>query len=452
MPPTVPVAGAPDGCDGALKHRAAHDDDACMTGSTTTAARARPASDRAWHVLALAVAAVAAVEAAFRFGDPGDYPVDAKASVDALARGDVAHAFSEPALMGPISIVLRAPVVALADLLSAGGLATYRAGAAACLLVVAFLAWRLALAARSPSRTGVVVVLLVVLAVLNPASVAAVRYGHPEEALCAALCVAAVVLARHDRVLAAAVLLGLALATKQWAVLAVAPALLAAAPGSRLRLGLVSLGVGALAMLPTLVVDLHGFGKVTHQVSQTGLNVVRTTWWFPLAQRESVPLSLPHGYPDSFVFYRAPDWLGTLAHPIIVGIAVPVALIVYRRRGAIGCRDSALAALALLLLLRCTLDPVDNAYYHLPLLLALLAWETTSTTRTLPVVTLLTAAALWVTYDVVEAAVQPAVASAVYGAWTVALFAYLVSRLGLRAPRQAEPGYSGPVRLRLRSQ
>ena len=31
--------------------------------------------------------------------------------------------------------------------------------------------------------------------------------------------------------------------------------------------------------------------------------------------------------------------------------------------------------LAILALLRCALDPVDNAYYHLPLLLALLGWD-----------------------------------------------------------------------------
>jgi uncharacterized membrane protein len=59
--------------------------------------------------------------------------------------------------------------------------------------------------------------------------VAAVRLGHPE-ALTAALCVLAVVLARRDHWVVAAVVLGLAIATKQWAVVAIVPALLAA-PG-----------------------------------------------------------------------------------------------------------------------------------------------------------------------------------------------------------------------------
>ena len=37
--------------------------------------------------------------------------------------------------------------------------------------------------------------------------------------------------------------------------------------------------------------------------------------------------------------------------------------------------DDALGLLALLFLLRCLLDPVDNAYYHVPFLLSLTAWE-----------------------------------------------------------------------------
>ena len=58
------------------------------------------------------------------------------------------------------------------------------------------------------------------LAILTPASRAAVESGHPEEMLAAALCVIAL-LVSDRRPLWAGVALGLALATKQWAVLAV---------------------------------------------------------------------------------------------------------------------------------------------------------------------------------------------------------------------------------------
>ena len=58
--------------------------------------------------------------------------------------------------------------------------------------------------------------------------------------------------------------------------------------------------------------------------------------------------------------------------------------------------DDVLALLALLFLLRCLLDPVDNAYYHVPFLLALVAWEGL-TRRGPPVVSLLSSAAIYYT-------------------------------------------------------
>jgi len=66
------------------------------------------------------------------------------------------------------------------------------------------------------------------LAVINPVTFRALHWGHPEELLTAALCVGAVLAALRNRQIVAAVLLGLALASKQWAVLAVLPVLLAA--------------------------------------------------------------------------------------------------------------------------------------------------------------------------------------------------------------------------------
>ena len=69
------------------------------------------------------------------------------------------------------------------------------------------------------------------LCLVNPLTWEAIRLGHPEELLGGALCVGAVLAALRGRTLPAAVLLGLALATKQWAVIAVLP-VLAAAPGA----------------------------------------------------------------------------------------------------------------------------------------------------------------------------------------------------------------------------
>ena len=53
---------------------------------------------------------------------------------------------------------------------------------------------------------------------------------------------------------------------------------------------------------------------------------------------------------------------------------MPLGLLFWRRRRLLR-REDALGLLALLLLLRCVLDPWNNDYYHAPFLLALLAWE-----------------------------------------------------------------------------
>ena len=55
--------------------------------------------------------------------------------------------------------------------------------------------------------------------------------------------------------------------------------------------------------------------------------------------------------------------------------------------------DDALALLALLFLVRCLVDPVDNASHYVPFLLSLLAWEGL-VRRRLPLVSILTSATI----------------------------------------------------------
>jgi hypothetical protein len=90
------------------------------------------------------------------------------------------------------------------------------------------------------------------------------------------------------------------------------------------------------------------------------------------------------------------------------------------------------------------LDPVDNAYYHVPLLLSLVAWEVLARAR-LPVVSALTAAAAWVTFDRIEPVVRPEVTNAFYLAWTAGLAMYVVYAL-LTSNRPV----ATPSRLRIR--
>ena len=83
---------------------------------------------------------------------------------------------------------------------------------------------------------------IVAFSILNPANLHAIGDGHPEEILGAALCVAALISASEDRsLLVTGTLLGLAVGTKQWALLAIGPVLLAA-PRGRIRIGLLGSG------------------------------------------------------------------------------------------------------------------------------------------------------------------------------------------------------------------
>jgi hypothetical protein len=115
--------------------------------------------------------------------------------------------------------------------------------------------------------------------------------------------------------------------------------------------------------------------------------------------------------------------------------AFPLTVIAYRR----GVRaEDALPLLALLFLVRCVFDPVDNYYYHLPLLMALLAWDV-KMQRRLPYTTLAASVSLIVTNSFLVGTAS----SAFYLAWTAALAVFLVSVLrrltvaGSRAVDQA---------------
>jgi hypothetical protein len=177
-----------------------------------------------WLVgLLLAVAAGLAAR-----GNLGDYPRDAAPAIDALAHGRINDALAHQPLMGTFSVLLRAPFVAVVQAGHGSELLRYRVGVFPCLVAAGLLGVLLAKARNNGWRPQIVSVVIVVLSVANPASQDAVVFGHPEEALTTPLCVSAVALAYRGHVSPDAVALSLRLATKQWAVLAVAPTLMAA--------------------------------------------------------------------------------------------------------------------------------------------------------------------------------------------------------------------------------
>ena len=118
-----------------------------------------------------------------------------------------------------------------------------------------------------------------------------------------------------------------------------------------------------------------------------------------------------------------PAWLAPLTRPLIVALGLVLALTWWLRGGSGRNRDDALLVLALALLLRCMLDPWDLVYYHLPLVVALAAWEAVRG-RGLPVLATVVTAACWISFEVYDArtGIGPYV---VYLAWTLPLGACL---------------------------
>jgi hypothetical protein len=326
-------------------------------------------------------ALVGAVSAwiALAVGGTGDYAGDAGLPVYALAHGDFSTYLSIHGFVGPFAIALQAPFAALAR---GGQLAEYRWACFPCLLAVGFLGLYLAALARRRGASSLAQWLIAALCLVNPLTFEALRSGHPEEILTAALAVGAIALAAEGRESRAAVVLGLAIASKQWAVIAILPVLMAL-PARRLRAAAIAAAVAFVLFLPGLIAAPTAFVSTQGSAASTGHVVDPWNVWYPFA--EVVTKTFGSG-PDRLVaqVHEAPPLVGRLAHPLIVllALAVPLGLALRRRRLGVSGAD-AMALFALLALLRCALDPVDNLYYHEPFLLALLGWDAIAT-RGLP--------------------------------------------------------------------
>jgi Glycosyltransferase family 87 len=321
-----------------------------------------------------------------------DYDSEARPAFDALYVGH----FSQFLHLAPVyggSLLLRAPFVLIPRLWGGGELSIFRAAAAPCLAAAAVLGVWLASQLRAGNRRRFEAVLALLLCVANPITFTALRYGHPEELLGGVLCVAAVLAATRDRPIWAGVLLGLAVANKDWALLAVGPVLIAL-PDRRPRALLAAAGVAAAVLAPFLLADSSGFAGQAKSATQTGaLFNPWQVWWF--LGSHAHPVLNASG--TVRVGYRVPPgWVESVAHPLIIAITVPLTLVCVwlRRRGGYRPAHEALLLLVLVLLLRFVLDPWDISYYPLPFLLALLVWETLAHDR-LPVLALVGSFAAW---------------------------------------------------------
>ncbi len=342
----------------------------------------------------------------------GDYAVELRPAIGALIHGHLADFATRSPVYGG-SIWPRAPFVLIAHALGGGDLALYRAGALACMLAAAALAWALEARMRAAGRPWTDRLAVVLIVIGAPVILRTLRDGHPEDVLAAVLSVACVLAALRDRPALAGVALGLAVAGKPWAILAAGPALVAA-PGRRARLCAFAIGSAAAVVLP--IVLLAGGTPASAQpavLTSTGrLFHPQQLFWV-----------LREAHPNGG--FTGPAWLEPLTHPLIVLLSIPLSVLFAVRRRP---REDALLLLALLLLLRCELDPWNNAYYAVPLVLALVTWEAL-TRPGLPVLALSVSALTWLSFVKLPQLLGWDAQAAAYLAWTVPLTAVIAAAL-----------------------
>jgi hypothetical protein len=371
-----------------------------------------------------------------------DYSIEAEPALQALRHGRLAE-FGHLAPSYGGSLILRAPFAFLSDLWGGGGLALFRSMAVPCLAAVAFLAVMLWSRSRVSGAGRGAAVLVLLLCAANPLIQRALRTGHPEDLLGAALCVGAVLAGGARRPALAGALVGLAVANKPWAVLAAVPVALALGHGTgragesvarwrviatdpRLRAAAVAGVVGAAVLAP---LALLGGGAIEEagSVARTSGAILKPwqVWWF-LGDHAGT-LYDAFGNPRPVGYRTPPAWLGEIARPIVVLVPMLLSVVCAIRLRRRPWHD-ALLLLALVFLLRCVLDPWNVSYYALPFLFALLAWEVHARGG-LPRLTLLATLLTWMTCDWLPAFVNPDVQSLAYVTWSVPFALALAWRL-----------------------
>jgi hypothetical protein len=346
-----------------------------------------------WTVFAV-VGAVGMVWAHTWRASVNDYAFEAAPAFTALLHGHLASFLAlAPAYGG--SLELRAPFALIASLAGAGELEIFRASAVPCALAAAGLGVWLVMQMERRGSGLVARGCVLCICVLNPITYEALAFGHPEELLGAALCVGAVLCAAADRPVWAGLLLGLAIGNKEWALVGVGPVLVAL-PSGHFKALAVAGAVAALMLVPIVLAAPGGLaGSTGRLATKTGDSFYpQQVWWFLGHRLHWVPAMAPTIRDGS---RTVPAWLDGRAHLIIVGVMPPLSLLYHRSKRA---SRSPLLLLALLLLLRCILDPWDAVYYPLPFILALVSWESVAMADRVPIRSLAAIAATLIVFVV----------------------------------------------------
>jgi hypothetical protein len=339
------------------------------------------------NLLAAALACLPAAVLAMTVSSNGDYASglptgdDPSGTIEALLHGNLAAAAHAQPVMGLTSILLRLPFVGLASILGGGTMLKYRFGVFACAWVAGLVAVQVSQMARERGGSDFVAGLLLILLVLSPLTVGGMLKGHPEELLGGALCLAAVLAGISDRPVLAGLLLGLALGTKEWALVAVFPVGLACRRDWR-RMLVVAAAVAAPLALALPLADPHAFIAASRIVGSYRY-IVPSSWLWPFRQAQLITTIAG---PNTATVHVLPlglnrnqvAWLPLLA-------AVPITWRYRRLQSQLHATDL-IGVLALLFLIRCTLDPWYHTYYAVPCIGAMLTWELLGTRR-LPLAT-----------------------------------------------------------------
>jgi hypothetical protein len=367
-----------------------------------------------------------------------DYEVEALPAFATLAHGHLGEFLRlAPAYGG--SLIERAPF-AMSPLLWGGGdIAIYRMAALPCLLAAAMLGVWMFARMRSEARPPLARMVALGLCVANPLTLRALEVGHPEELIGACMCVAAVLLAGAERPLWAGLMLGLAIANKEWALLATGPVLLALPARRRPACAASALMSAAVVLAPLALIGSSGFATATRGAASPSGTIFQPwqLWWFLGHHGPAV-----HGlFGSAKPGYRTgPAWTSAIAHPLILlsGAGVSAALwLRERRRGATSVR-TALLALTLIMLLRCLLDTWDTEYYLLPFVFALLAWEVRGARERPPLLALSSTALAWLSFQWLPSHVSADLQAAFFLTWSLALALMLAGKL-LEPRRRGEP-------------
>ncbi len=369
-----------------------------------------------------------------------DYGVEVQPALEALAGGHVLRFLELSPVYGG-SLIERAPFALAPGLWGGGPLAVYRMVALPCLLAAAALAVWLVAGMRRERRSRLARAVALSVCVANPVTLVALETGHPEELLGAVLCVTAALLAcapevSRRRAVTAGIALGFAIANKQWALVALGPVLLALPRRRRRPFLLASIGLAAAILAPLLAAASGHFADGARAAAAPASTVFQPQqlWWFLGRHGGLVHGLFGEGKPG---YRTGPAWSGAVSHPAVLAAGTLIAAVLWARTRSrrLGERET-LLALALVLLARCVLDTWDTAYYTLPFLLAMLAYEARCTERP-PILSLSASALVWLNFRWLAQHASPDFQAATFLAWTLplALWLWLRTATGAVTPR-----------------